>query len=605
MRSLLILSETLQIPSSIELLFKNKMIKNGFIVLFDDDRIDLKICDQGETLIITDGIVSNLDAPIIDENFFIKNCHLDGQFTIFNIGNSGITLATDFINVHRFAYRFLENKLIICENLDIILALIQYNDPESTENPVKYIDSQGLIQSLSYHYSTFNNRTLIKHVHYFSNGSVIKLENNQVNIIVVDNILRNKQNVVDIDFDNLLEKNAALIKRDFDKIIFPISGGVDSRLTLYSFFELFKLVDKSKSILLTHGESDDIEVRFAKQISRILDVKHISVSIRNLYRNRSDINLVLSKGWNWILGKWIPVLKDLQDRNTEKNTLVVFGSTFDIFRAKYVKSIRSRKQRILIQMGLNPSDNNMTIEAFVHNYEEKIILDLTRTYKNYNNLFKYLDVELENLIVGFRNDFSNTAESVKKLFQPTNIYEFEEGLNFMTWGKGAMASQSRLLNQFYPCYVIDANRLLIKELLLMPYEKRFEDKLVHRLLKNSKLSVLGTSQIPFVPYSYPIIIKYLFWAFRSYIDQYYMKIARKLRFKKNRLFTTVNWQIVYSESTNLENFHSYFEGLENLMSYPLNYYDNRASGKSRALSEFDLTNAAQIAMILKRMGLKQ
>jgi hypothetical protein len=605
MRSLLILSETLQIPSSIKLLFKNKRCKNGVIVLYDDDRIDLKIFDQGETLIITDGIVSNLDAPIIDENFFLKNCHLDGQFTVFNIGNSGIKLATDFINVHRFAYGFLENKLIICENLDIILDLIQYNDPAPTKNPTKYVDSQALIQSLSYHYSTFNNRTLIKEVRYFSSGSVIEIENNKVNILGVDNIDRNKAHAVSIDFDNLLEKNAALIKRDFDKIIFPVSGGVDSRLTLYSFFELLKLVNKSSSVLVTHGESNDIEVRLAKQISCILDVKHTSVSIRNLYGSCSEINLVLKSGWNWILGKWIPVLNDLQGRKTDKNTLLVFGSTFDIFRAKYVKSIRSRKQRIWIQMGLNPLDNNMTIEVLEHNYEEKIISDLTRTYRNYIELFRYLDVNLENLIDEFRSDFRNTSKSVKKLFQPTNIHEFEEGLNFMTWGKGAMASQARLLNQFYPCYVLDANRLLIKQVLLIPYKKRFEDKLVHRLLKNSKLSVLGTSQIPFVPYSYPIIIKYLFWAFRSSIDQHYMKIARKLRFKKNRLFTAENWQTVYSERTNLENFHSYFEGLESLMSYPLNYYDNRASGKSRALSEIDLTNAAQIALILKKMGVKQ
>ena len=168
-----------------------------------------------------------------------------------------------------------------------------------------------------------------------------------------------------------------------------------------------------------------------------------------------------------------------------------------------------------------------------------------------------------------------------------------------------MGNQARFINQYFPCYVAHANRQFIKKIVCVDQTERFEDKLVHRLLKKSKFSKFATSQIPILPYRFPLFFKYPVWAIRSLMDQYYMKLARKYGFSRNRLFKMQNWQTIYADSQNAHNYHSYFEGLERLMSYPLNYYDNRASGKSRALSEIDLTNAAQIAMILKKMGLKQ
>jgi hypothetical protein len=100
--------------------------------------------------------------------------------------------------------------------------------------------------------------------------------------------------------------------------------------------------------------------------------------------------------------------------------------------------------------------------------------------------------------------------------------------------------------------------------------ERFEDKLVHRLLKKSKLSNVPTSQIPILPYRFPLFLKYPVWAIRSQMDQYYMKLARKYDFSRNRLFKMQNWQTIYADSQNAKNYHSYFQDLESLMTYPLN-----------------------------------
>jgi hypothetical protein len=252
---------------------------------------------------------------------------------------------------------------------------------------------------------------------------------------------------------------------------------------------------------------------------------------------------------------------------------------------------------------LNPS--SILIKDIKTYYINIIINEIKNTFNNYNTLFQKLKVDCDSLIIEVEKDLMTTMNHVEILFNPTNGYEFEEGLNLIIWGRGTMGNQARYINQYYPCYVAHANRQFIKKIVCVDQTERFEDKLVHRLLNKSKLSKVATSQIPILPYRFPLLLKYIVWATRSFIDQYYMKFARKYGFNRNRLFKIQNWQTIYSDKINAENFHSYFDGIETLTSYPLNYYDARRSGKSRALSEIDLTNAAQVALILKKMGLRQ
>ncbi len=602
MRTLTLAQRAFKIPDSI-VQISTSPLKQGDYTIFYQDRIDLKFIEITHTdKIIVEGLVEGLENPQITDDFFTNNKLLNGQYTIFDINENGIRIATDFININRFAY--YQDPLfgiLISNNLNDILEILKFNN--IGDNKFGLIDPIALIEQLGYQYSTLGIRTLIKGVSYIQNGCITEIGSSGARIIAVDSIEREGLEFSDSEFQELLKTNAELFSKKFPDTCFPISGGVDSRITLHSFASS---LNKNNCTIITHGEIDDVEVLIGAKLAQVVGVEHKSISIQYLYPDSEKAQLILRKGWNWVLGKWAPIIDHIINSGLKKDTLFIFGDTLDLLRAKNLKSIRSRKKRILIQLGLvhlNPA--NISIDDIRTYYASKVNNELKNTFNNYEPLLQKLEFNFSSLKNEIEKDLMITMNHVERLFSPTNGYEFEEGLNLVVWGRGTMGNQARYINQYYPCYVAHANRQFIKKIVCVDQTARFEDNLVHRLLKKSKLSNIATSQIPVLPYRFPLFVKYPIWAIRSFMDQYYMKLARKYGFKRNRLFKMQNWQNIYADPHNSKNFHSYFEGMEELLSYPLKYYDNRASGKSRALSEIDLTNAAQVALILKKMGIKQ
>lgn len=578
-------------------------LKQGDYTIFYQDREDLKFFNKSyRDNIIVEGLVEGLENPQITDNFFTDNKLLNGQYTIIDINESRIRIATDFININRFAYyQDVSRGILISNNLDDILEILKFNNIGASKFGL--IDPIALIEQLGYQYSTLGIRTMIKGVSYFQNGCITEINSRRARIIAVDSIERERLKLSSSEFQEILKSNAELFSKKVPNKCFPISGGVDSRITLHSFASF---LNKDNCSLITHGEIDDVEVVFGAKLAQVMGLEHKSISIQNLYPDPGKAQLILQKGWNWVLGKWAPIIDNILNSGQKKDTLFILGDTLDLLRAKNLKSIRSRKKRILIQLGMAKLDpDGVFLEDIKTYYIGKIVNELKNTFHNYNELFHYLEVELNWLLNEVEKDLIATMNHVERLFNPTNGYEFEEGLNLIVWGRGTMGNQARFINQYYPCYVAHANRQFVKRIVCVDQTERFEDKLVHRLLKKSKLSNVATSQIPILPYRFPLFLKYPVWALRSFMDQYYMKLARNYGFRRNRLFTMQNWQTIYADTYNSENFRSYFEGIETLMKYPLNYYEKRASGKSRALSEIDLTNAAQVALILKKMGFKQ
>ncbi len=224
-----------KIPASIQYINKSRK-KQGEYIIFYEVRKDLELIDEsitGETIII-EGLLEGLENPKITDNFFIDNSLINGQYTIFNINKSRIIIATDFININRFAYYHDPSLgILISNNLDDILEIIKYNN--NGKDALDYIDPIALIEQLGYQYATLGNRTLLKRVYYFENGCITEIDSSGVKIIAIDAIERVQLKFSDKEFQSLLKSNAELFTRKFSDMYFPISGGVDSRTTLHSF----------------------------------------------------------------------------------------------------------------------------------------------------------------------------------------------------------------------------------------------------------------------------------------------------------------------------------------------------------------------------------
>ncbi len=559
--------------------FKILNFKNHSII------IDGVLVYENENKLIEKLLENTLNESYLDELF-------NGQFNIYVINGETMFVITDLLNVNRAFFNVSSDGVFVSNNLNNFIQLLPHKNIES-------IDVNGFFQLLSRNYCNIHNHTPLKNVYSFPNASLLKLNkvNHRFETIKNDklNKVANVKKFSVKDIQKELKQNTDVFLNLCKKFIVPFSGGIDSRIVLFSLIEKLNKIDL---VLMTHGEFDDIEYRISHKIAKFFNLKHILLSIKELYPNKIVLNSYLKNGLNLLIAKWVPLKKQLDD--IDKDSLILFGDLFDLLRAKNIRSIRSKKQRILIQLGLYKFKNetfsindakNFIIRNHLKNIREALI--------NYKLIFKRFDItqqEFEDNEITILKDLFNHIETV---FEPESGYEFEELFYIHTWSKGSMCNQSRWLNQFFISYTILANRKFVKYCLSIPIKNRFEDKLVHKILKNNKLSYFPTSQIPIIPYNFPIFLKYFVWGFRSFTDQFYMKIANRLEFKKNRLFKTENWKLIYNHTENRINFHSYFEGFEKEFDFVIKYYDNRASGKSRPLSDMDLSSSIIPAYIWK------
>jgi hypothetical protein len=568
-------------------------------IIYYNDNLDFELSQSNDLLLIIDGLI-NYKGERVNKNELIKDImntgyldvDYDGQFTIYLISKQFFWVITDFINFNKSYYYIELRDLFISNNLFELVKLKKEIYSYSYEEAINY---NGLLQLLSPPlYSNIFNITIINGIFSFLNATKFKLNFEfEFEIVHHDNLF-NREKHLDVNkLDEILINNVNIYKSYFNKVLLPISGGVDSRVTLYSVLNCF---EKNNIETITHGESNDIEVKIVKKIVYKLGLWHQILSIKNLYLQRDVLFGFLESGLNLLIAKWLPIKYFIQNRNN-KDTLILLGDILDLLRAKNIKSIRSRKDRILIQLGLfNFENSKYTVELSIVNIKKRHFSIISKTFYNYIKLFEAIELNL--LLEKEDAIFSSLVDHILQVYKPTDGFEFEEYYYINTWGKNSMGSQSRLLNQLVPTYVISGNRHYVKFLLSIPFNLRFEDKLVHDILKETEFSDFPTTQVPFVNFSRPLFLKYFLWAFRSTLDQILMKFARKIKSKKNRLFSIENWQQIYLDNNNMTNFHSYFKYSSEEFSYIIQYYNNRASGKSRSLNDIDLSAAIIPAFII-------
>lgn len=516
--------------------------------------------------------------------------YIDGQFNIFANFNDKSVIATSLIGADELFY--CENNGTICfsNKLDDLFNL--KSSLNATINPI------GLAQSLTKpFFSAHTGITVFNEIKVVDFGSLFELNSNCTlsKPIDVDNVYFGQPFILEKVKDSLLLNMEIFSDKE---ILCPISGGVDSKITLWS---IIKNANK-KVITFSHGFSKDIDSKIAQSIAADLGLefdKHL-INPQNLGWEHFDT--LIKYGFNidsFKLLKWLPSHISLSGRNVP--TTLLFGDVLDILRGKNLKSHRRNRFHRIAQYFKISSKNDrlLTIEQMEEFLIDKYVKELGLTYHRYKDLFDNLNINLEQLISDVVNEYRNFFTRLKKIYHFNNPKQFEEVYYVYTWGARTMGAQCRQFNYLTNPYIHTANRRLFKTLIGMDVSLRQEDYLTKKILKGTILGKFPTNQVPFLKYEINTVIYYLFWGFRVLMDNCLNYLKRGAR-----LFPTINYSAIYnSYETKL----FYIEKLNFRTNFSFFQYDISKYFSIKTNTQFDLQLTTKLFLndVLKKLRKRQ
>lgn len=504
--------------------------------------------------------------------------NITGQYNIVFINENKILLINDFVGMKPLYYH-LDDKVFISNN---IYRFFDFGFQ---------IDQVGVLQSfVGQLFIPLNNRTLVKNVNRLLPGEYVAWDIKSQSIeCVIDSIDIQNKKISKVEVEKIIteiKKNAKIYSRVYKNITLPISGGVDSRITLTTFYDSYENIN-----LISYGESDYIDNKIAKKIATRAGISHENISFKSqMFQTRKQFDEMLLNGGEYISSAWFSVKENLKQNIKYDNSVVLIGDVLDILRAKNIKSFRTRKKRIKYQInqffGRKNYESQLDLKKMISTQLQKYRGAVENLCSKYPYLLKKLDISLDVFINETERDLEKYVAFLQEKVNPKNQLNLEEAFFIFTWGVKTMGKQILVFKGEFPSYVLMASRHLVKFLLQYYPLDRFEDKLTHKMLKNPNFnyfSNIPTSQVPFVPYKANIYLKYIFWAYRSLYDQISIKLNR------GRLFKHIEWKQYYLNPKNKTLLEELLKDTDSELSIiPMEKFNKRASGEIWPLSEVDI-----------------
>lgn len=579
-------------PREYDFTFKNFYIKNTF-------EHDVVYITESELLII-EGFVydinsnKNLNAEeiiaLLKRRRELKGVlpdYITGQYNLIYLSDDKIDVLNDFVGMKPLYYHF-GSEIYITNN---IYSLSEFDFK---------LDDIALFQSMvGNSYIPVNTRTYFEGVKLLRNGEYLSYDIDSKKLeFLIDSMemLNNKITTDDVlNFVDLIKQNANIYSKTFTRITLPISGGVDSRVTLSSFCKL----DENFN-LVSYGEKDYIDNKIAKQLSSLIGLPHRNISFKeSLFPTIEQFDEMIENGGDYFISCWFTVLSEMKKDEQFKNSVVLLGDVLDTLRAKNVKFLRSRSSRVKYQiksfLGIELKLEALDIDKYSENQKKLYFNRIKQLNSSNSDFFKKLNFNEELFNKETENDLDSFLKFIVQKFKPQNQANLEEAFYLCTWGARTMGKQTNVFKGNFENYVLMATRHLVKHNLIFTPIDRFEDKLTHKMLKLknfNKYSNLPTSQIPFISYSRNIYLKYFIWAIRSGIDQIRLKSGRK------RLVKHIEWIEYYKNPHNKILLDKLLGEVDtDLKKLPIDIFDNRAKGILWPLSEVDINMYSYILKI--------
>lgn len=334
----------------------------------------------------------------------LKNILLnsDNKFALIFKLKSKLFCFTDSIRSYPIFYSKKNNKLIISNDAN---KLIKKSTPTN---------KKAIIDCLLSGY-THGRDTLYENIHSMMAAEIIftsiKFSGNlKFNKYFIYNFTfkKNKNNLnyfkkkLDIKFNKVISK---LIKKaNGRQIVVPLSGGLDSRLILCKLHEF-----KYKNIVsFTYGLNDNSDVKYAKIIAKLLDIKwkfvlfekskfqkYYNSNFKNKYDSFADNSLSLPNYQDIFFIKQL-----LDEKFIEKDSIIVNGQTGDFITGGQIPMNKEKKNFEYFNKEISSKHfflfnrlNNPSIKRYIQETLKKFIQDKSLKNINFDEMLELWNFE--------------------------------------------------------------------------------------------------------------------------------------------------------------------------------------------------------------------
>lgn len=220
-----------------------------------------------------------------------------GNYTIILLDkkNKTVSLFNGIFSTNYIFYSASAGNVVVSSSLWLMLASLKSFD----------IDQQALIEICIFDY-ILGDKTLIKNVHHLEYADIVHLSNSQVK---KENLYDFRELIKSAPLDSkgstfdktclidVMKYNIKEIINTERKFLFPVTGGLDSRLNL----SLVDSGDREKVITYTYGMGKSVQFQIAQKVVSTLGIEHIPIYLNdefeNLYPFYGENAILLSSGY--------------------------------------------------------------------------------------------------------------------------------------------------------------------------------------------------------------------------------------------------------------------------------------------------------------------
>jgi len=216
-------------------------------------------------------------------------------FILLNKKNKSVSLFNSILSTNYIFYFVSGDNIIVSSSLWLMLGSLKSFK----------IDIQALIEICLFDY-ILGDKTLLMDVHHLEYADVVHLSNSEIKKENLYNfrelikstplVTKNSLSLRD-SFVELMKYNIKQIVNTNRKFLFPITGGLDSRLNL----SLVDNNDRDKIITYTYGMKRSMQFQIAQKVVSFLGIEHIPIYLNDEFRNQYPLYagnaILLSSGY--------------------------------------------------------------------------------------------------------------------------------------------------------------------------------------------------------------------------------------------------------------------------------------------------------------------